>query len=134
MENSLPAVKLSEIAQVALTVTDLREAKAFYRDVLGMQFLFDAGTMAFFQCGPVRLTIGVPEKPCNPEGTVVYFRIAEMEPACALLKGLGVAFLQEPHVVARMKSHDLWLAFVKDPSGNPLGLMSEVARDGRPTA
>jgi hypothetical protein len=27
-----------------------------------------------------------------------------------------------------MKSHDLWLAFIKDPSGNTLGLMSEVAR------
>jgi len=106
----------------------------FYRDVLGMQFLFDAGTMAFFQCGPVRLMIGTSEKAIHPEGTVVYFRIAEMESACAALKRHGVAFIQEPHLVARMKSHDLWLAFLKDPSGNPIGLMSEVAREGSQAA
>jgi methylmalonyl-CoA/ethylmalonyl-CoA epimerase len=131
MENSTQAVHLDQIAQVALTVTNLAEAKAFYQDVLGMQFLFEAGTMVFFQCGPVRLLIGMPEpdKPFSPGSTVVYFRIAEIEPACAALKSQGVAFIQEPHLVARMKSHDLWLAFLKDPAGNPIGLMSEVARD-----
>jgi methylmalonyl-CoA/ethylmalonyl-CoA epimerase len=146
MENLTQAVHLDQIAQVALTVTNLAEAKAFYQDVLGMQFLFEAGTMAFFQCGGVRLMIGASEsasasasasesdKPFNPEGAVVYFRIAEIESACAALKSRGVVFLQEPHLVARMKSHDLWLAFLKDPAGNPLGLMSEVAREAAPAA
>jgi methylmalonyl-CoA/ethylmalonyl-CoA epimerase len=140
MENLTQAVHLDQIAQVALTVTNLAEAKAFYQDVLGMQFLFQAGAMAFFQCGGVRLMIGASEsesesgKPFNPASTVVYFRIAEIESACAALKSQGVAFIQEPHLVARMKSHDLWLAFLKDPSGNPIGLMSEVAREAAPTA
>jgi methylmalonyl-CoA/ethylmalonyl-CoA epimerase len=129
MENSTQAVHLDQIAQIALTVTNLAEAKAFYQDVLGMQFLFETGSMAFFQCGSVRLLLGTSDKPFNPEGTVVYFRIAHIEPACAALKSQGVAFVQEPHLVARMKSHDLWLAFLKDPAGNPIGLMSEVARD-----
>jgi len=128
MEITNPAVHLNEVAQIALTVTNLPEATAFYRDVLGMQFLFDAGTMAFFQCGTVRLMIGTSDKPTVSDGTIVYFRVPEMDSVCATLKDQGVAFVQEPHLVARMKSHDLWLAFVKDPAGNTLGLMSEVAR------
>ena len=44
-------IQLGCIGQIALTVTDLAEAKRFYGETLGMKFLFDAGTMAFFQCG-----------------------------------------------------------------------------------
>lgn len=126
-----PTIRLNEIGQIALTVTNLDEAKVFYRDVLGMQFLFDAGTMAFFQCGTVRLLIGTAEKPAHQEpatGTVLYFRVGDLAGSCAALKAKGVAFIQEPHVVAKMKDHDLWLAFVRDPAGNTLGLMSEVPR------
>ncbi|MDP9049118.1 MAG: VOC family protein [Acidobacteriota bacterium] len=84
--------------------------------------------MSFFQCGGVRLMLGTSDKPFNPEGTILYFRVAEMESACASLRSNGVEFVQQPHLVTRMKSHDLWLAFIKDPAGNRLGLMSEVAR------
>ncbi|QEE26977.1 VOC family protein [Terriglobus albidus] len=119
---------LNDIAQVALTVQDLPRALTFYRDVLGMQFLFEAGNMAFFQCGSVRLMIGASDKPAGG-GTTVYFRVADIQAVAAFLKGQGIALVQEPHLVARMKSHDLWLAFVNDPDGNTLGVMSEVARD-----
>jgi len=121
---------LNEIGQIALTVRDLAESKRFYQDVLGMKFLFDAGTMAFFQCGNIRLMIGLAEKPVTPEGTILYFRVAEIQGVAASLKASGVEFLQEPQFVAKMPDHDLWLAFLKDPSGNTLGLMSEVRRDG----
>jgi methylmalonyl-CoA/ethylmalonyl-CoA epimerase len=122
------AVHLDEIAQVALTVQDLAEAKRFYQDVLGMRFLFDAGTMAFFQCGTVRLLIGASDKPTTPGETILYFRVPDIQSAHTTLKQGGVVFLQEPHLVARMKSHDLWLAFLKDPAGNKLALMAEVER------
>jgi len=121
------AVQLESIGQIALTVRDLAESKHFYQDILGLKFLFDAGTMAFFQIGPVRLMIGLAERPVTPEGTILYFRVGDIHGAAAALRQTGVVFLQEPHLVAKMPSHDLWMAFLKDPSGNVLGLMSEVA-------
>jgi methylmalonyl-CoA/ethylmalonyl-CoA epimerase len=121
-------VHLQDVAQIAITVQDLAEAKIFYRDVLELKFLFEAGTMAFFQCGSVRLMIGEAEKPSTSEGTIVYFRVANLEATAQLLESRGASLVQQPHLVARMKSHDLWLAFLKDPAGNTLGLMSEVVR------
>lgn len=128
MENSEQEVHLEEIAQVALTVRNLPEATEFYRDLLGMRFLFHAGTMAFFQCGAVRLMIGTSDNETGADGTILYFRVPKIQSAHALLKSKGVTFVQDPHLVARMKSHDLWMAFIRDPSGNTLGLMSEVSR------
>jgi methylmalonyl-CoA/ethylmalonyl-CoA epimerase len=98
-----------------------------------MRHLFDAGTMTFFQCGTVRLLIGAAEpgtaKPAaGMDGTILYYRVADIERVHAALKGRGVQFVQEPHLVARMKSHDLWLAFLKDPSGNAMALMEEKSR------
>jgi predicted enzyme related to lactoylglutathione lyase len=129
MDNPQTQVELNEIGQIALTAGNLAEAKAFYRDVLGMRFLFDAETMCFFQCGSVRLMIGTSEKLVDPGGTILYFRVPNIREANASLLAKGVAFVQEPHLVARMKSHDLWLAFFKDPAGNTLALMSEEARE-----
>jgi predicted enzyme related to lactoylglutathione lyase len=122
---------LNEIAQVAISVQNLAEAKEFYQHILGMRFLFDAGTMAFFQCGTVRLMIGTSEKPSAPGGTILYFRVPDIKSAHGTLKNQGVEFVQEPHLVARMKSHDLWLAFLKDPAGNTLALMSEIERSAQ---
>jgi methylmalonyl-CoA/ethylmalonyl-CoA epimerase len=122
-------VRLQDVTQIAFTVQNLEEAKFFYQDVLELKFLFEAGTMAFFQCGSVRLMIGEAEKPTLSEGTIVYFRVADLEATAHLLESRGISFVQQPHLVARMKSHDLWMAFLKDPAGNTLGLMSEVARD-----
>ncbi len=128
MNNPETPVQLNEIAQIALTVSDLARARTFYKDVLGMQFLFDAGTMSFFQCGSVRLMIGASDRSVDPAGTILYFRVPQIHDAHTSLNAKGVAFVQEPHLVARMKSHDLWLAFFKDPAGNTLALMSEEAR------
>ncbi|MGD0798174.1 MAG: VOC family protein [Acidobacteriaceae bacterium] len=128
MTKEVGAAGIEEIAQIAFTVGDMAEAKAFYGDALGLKFLFDAGEMAFFQCGEVRLMVGKSEKQTSCEGTIVYFRVADIEAASSSLEARGVNFLQKPHLVARMKSHDLWMAFLKDPAGNRLGLMSEVGR------
>jgi methylmalonyl-CoA/ethylmalonyl-CoA epimerase len=121
-------VHLQDIAQIAFTVRNLTDAKRFYRDVLELKLLFEAGNMAFFQCGSVRLMIGEAEEPAISEGTIVYFRVADLESTAQLLESRGISFVQRPHLVARMKSHDLWMAFLKDPAGNTLGLMSEVFR------
>jgi methylmalonyl-CoA/ethylmalonyl-CoA epimerase len=117
---------LKEIGQIALTVRDLAKAKDFYGRVLGLEFLFDAGNMIFFKCGNVRLLIGAAANAEPSEGTIIYFRTADIHATHGALKEQGVRILQAPHVVAKMKEHDLWLAFLKDPEGNTLALMSEV--------
>jgi methylmalonyl-CoA/ethylmalonyl-CoA epimerase len=126
-------IQLECIGQIALTVRDLAVSKRFYQETLGMKFLFDAGSMLFFQCGTVRLMLGLGEKPSTAEsvagqGTILYFKVAEIEAVGAVLKAQGVEFVKDAHLVAKMPDHDLWMAFVKDPSGNVLGLMSEVVR------
>jgi methylmalonyl-CoA/ethylmalonyl-CoA epimerase len=128
LEDTQQSVHLSEIGQIALTVHDLAQAKDFYQNILGMQFLFEAGTMAFFQCGAIRLMIGATEKPFSSEGTILYFRVLDIHGVYSALKNRGVSFVQEPHLVARMKSHDLWMSFLKDPDGNTLALMNEITR------
>jgi methylmalonyl-CoA/ethylmalonyl-CoA epimerase len=119
-------VRLEEIGQIAVTVSDLQRSKEFYQDILGMQFLFDAGTMAFFQCGKIRFAIGTSSTPVAPSGTIVYFRVPDIHSAHETLAGKGVVFIQEPFRVARMADHDLWLAPFRDPDGNPIELMCEL--------
>jgi methylmalonyl-CoA/ethylmalonyl-CoA epimerase len=128
MEDNRGRVHLDEIGQIALTVMDLESSKTFYEDVLGMKFLFDAGTMAFFQCGALRLMVGSGEQTSPGGGTILYFRVRDMEGVHAALTEAGVQFTQPPHLVARMKTHDLWLADFRDPSGNLLALMEEKSR------
>jgi methylmalonyl-CoA/ethylmalonyl-CoA epimerase len=118
---------LNEIGQIALTVRDLARAKDFYQNKLGMKFLFDAGTMAFFECGTIRLMIGLSES-AEIGGTILYFKVGEIEAVHRVLEERGVEFLQAPHLVTRMPSYELWMAFLKDTEGNTLALMSEVAR------
>ncbi len=118
-------IQVEGIAQVALAVRDLEEARVFYRDVLGLRFSFESGAMVFFRCGDARVLLGESEQPATGEGTIVYFRVPDLDVSFVALQRLGVEIVQEPHLVARMKGYDLWLAFVKDPSGNTLGLMCE---------
>lgn len=122
-------VHLDDIGQIALTVNDLDAARAFYRDTLGMRFLFDAGALTFLQCGSVRLMLTTGEGQSSPgSSTVLYFRVQDLEGVHAALLAQGVRFEQEPHMIARMPDHELWMAFLRDPSGNLLGLMEEKRR------
>ena len=122
-------VQLQDVMQVAITVTDLPRAKRFYQHVLGMQFLFEAGTLLFFQCGTVRLMVSTPEAPIVCGGTIIYFRVADLAATHRALEQNGVVFLEPPHLIAKMPDHDLWLSVFKDPDTNLIGLMSEI-RDG----
>src|SRR5580658_1719174 len=92
-ENS---VHLNDIGQIALTVRDLARAKDFYHNILGMRFLFDAGTMAFFQCGAVRLMIGLSEEAGPIGGTILYFKVREIQKVHDTLKEQSVEFIQPP--------------------------------------
>ena len=65
MTNPIPiGPTLSRIGQIFVNVKDLGRAIAFYRDILGMTFLFQAPpAMAFFDCGGIRLMLGVADRP-----------------------------------------------------------------------
>ena len=120
------------VGQLLVPVDDLAKGVSFYRDVLGLPFLFEAPPqMAFFNCGGIRLLVGMPPpgQAARP-GSAIYFRVSEIGPVFSTLKNAGVEFSAEPHVVHRTPSMELWLAEFQDPFGNSLALMSEVKSGG----
>lgn len=119
--------RINQIGQIALPVSDLEKAIVFYRDVLGMKFLFQAPPgLAFFDCGGVRLMLDVPAKEQdNSYASIIYYKVEDLPSAYGTLKSRGVIFEQAPELVAKMPDHELWMAFLKDPDGNMLGLMWE---------
>lgn len=119
---------LSTIGQIAITVGEIDRAVAFYRDVLGMQLLFQMPNMGFFACDGVRLMISVAEKAAEQYSSIIYFKVVDIQQAYQTLKDRGAPFEGEPHLLARMPDHDLWMAFLRDPDRNLLALMSEAPR------
>jgi methylmalonyl-CoA/ethylmalonyl-CoA epimerase len=118
---------LSAIGQIALTVHDLEEATAFYRDVLGIPFLFEVPGMSFFQCGDIRLMLGETDSEEPSAGTsILYYRVGDINEAHATLRKRGVEFVQDPVLVHKAEDHELWLAFFADLDGNTLALMCEA--------
>ncbi len=129
MDNGSPQLQISGIGQIAVTVHDLPRAIAFYRDVLGIRFLFEIPNAAFFDCGGIRLMLAVPEAPeFDHPSSILYYRVKEIQQAYELLRSQEVPFEREPHLVARLEGFDLWLTFFRDPENNLLALMSEVPR------
>jgi predicted enzyme related to lactoylglutathione lyase len=122
-------VALGSIGQLHISVADVDRSVAFYRDVLGIPFLFQVPgrPMAFFQCGEVRLYLGVPESPEFTSRVVVYFTVDDVDAEFGRLREAGVEFRDQPHVVHRDDRHELWMAFFADPDGNHLALMQERA-------
>jgi len=117
---------LSTIGQLLVPVRDVERATAFYRDVLGIRFLFAFPGMAFFDADGVRLYLSQPESPGFDGRATIYFRVADIRAAVAALEARGVTFDDRPHVVHRDGSSELWMCFTRDPDGNNIGLMSEV--------
>jgi methylmalonyl-CoA/ethylmalonyl-CoA epimerase len=120
------------VAQVMIPIEDFERGTAFYRDTLGIPFLFAAPPqMAFFMCGPVRLLVGVmPPGQQAQRGSAIYFQVPDIHAVFASLKNDGVEFVADPHLVNRTPKSELWLAEFKDPDGNQLALMSEIPIDG----
>jgi len=118
---------LTGIGQLHITVSDLEESVRFYRDVLGLPHLFtvEGQPMAFFQAGSVRLYLGVTEDESFRSRPVVYYSVEDVESAYSEVTGRGAASLARPHVVHRDGGTELWMAFVSDPDGNPVGMMAE---------
>src|SRR5579864_7386077 len=119
---------ISRIGQIAINAHDVERAVTFYQDALGLKLLFKAGPgLAFFDCGGVRLMLTRPEKPeFDHPSSILYFFVPDIQSAHAGMKVKGVKFEDEPHLIAKMPDHELWMVFFHDSEGNLLGLMSEV--------
>ena len=119
---------LSKIGQIALPVSDVERAIAFYRDALEMKFLFQVPNLGFFDCDGIRLMLSSGEKPGDSSASVIYFKVPDIHHSYKTLSARSVAFEGEPHLIARMPDHDLWMAFFRDPDRNLLALMCEMPK------
>jgi predicted enzyme related to lactoylglutathione lyase len=117
---------LSRIHQISMRAHDVERAVRFYRDTLGLPFLFAAPPrLAFFDCGGVRLMLSTPEPGFDHPGSVLYFAVEDIRQMHEALTSRGVAFRTAPHKIATLADREVWLADFEDSEGNTLALMSE---------
>jgi len=119
--------QLSEIGQIAVPVSDLDRAVQFYRDALGLRFLFQAPPgLAFFDCAGVRLMLDQAADNRDHRSSILYFRVPNISEAYQTLRGRGVKFQDEPHLIHKDVDYELWMAFFQDPENNTLAIMNEI--------
>ena len=120
-------LKLDAIGQIHITVSDINAAISFYRDTLGMEFLFRVPeqSMAFFNCGGIRLYLGITEGLDRPSQPLIYYNVSDIDEACDSLRQRDVDLEALPHVVHRTEEMELWMASLKDPEDNLVCLMEE---------
>ena len=127
----MTAVSLSRIRQIAVPVDDVISAKAFYKDVLGMQHLFDAPpALSFFDCDGVRLMLCGPAaqgEDADRQHAVLFYDVSDIKDTYAAIKAAGAPTHAEPHIIARVNGRDVWIAELGDGHGNNVSLISEVA-------
>lgn len=125
---------LSKIGQIGVRVNDLDRAVAFYRDTLGMRFLFQAPPgLAFFDCSGIRLLLDLAQDAASDHpASVIYYSVPDIRAAHETLRARGVRFLRDPHLVANLGRVEVWMAFFRDPDENVLALMSEVPVEATP--
>ena len=120
---------LGQVGQIAVPVADIERAVRFYRDTLGMRFLFQAPPgLGFFDLNGIRLMLDEPARAQAGNSSVIYYKVGNIEAAFATLLDRGVHFERPPHLIAKMPDHDLWMAFLRDPDNNLIALMSEVRK------
>lgn len=120
-------LKLSEMGQIAITVSEVSTALPFYRDVLGLTFLFSPGpNLAFLAAGSVRLMLSTPQGAGTPgHNSILYFKVTDIVATHAAIVARGATSERAPQMAAKLPDHELWLGFLRDPDGNLVGLMEE---------
>ena len=119
--------KLSEIRQIAITVSDVGTALPFYRDALGLTFLFSpAANLAFLAAGSVRIMLTTPQGAGTPgQNSILYFKVTDIAATHEAIVQRGAKQERAPQLAAKLPDHDLWSSFLRDPDGNLIGLMEE---------
>ena len=121
-------INIEKIGQIAIAITELKTSVHFYRDILGLELLFEVPSgLAFFNCGGTRLMLTTLQgKEEDHKTSVIYYQVADIKSSTEKLKAKGVDFEREPQFAAKMADHDLWLGFFRDPDNNLVGLMAEI--------
>lgn len=121
--NAPNPIRLGPIAQIAVVVKDMPRATGFYRDALGLPFLFEAPGLAFFQCGEIMLMLSQPSSPeFDHPSAILYFQVDDISAAYQALKGRGVSFIDTPHIVHADTEMELWMAFFRDLDQNVMAI------------
>lgn len=125
---------MNQIGQIAIAVSNIDRSEAFYEGTLGLRKLYRYGDLSFFDCAGVRLMLSPPENGgmVEPGQGAIYFRVADLVLAVKDLKAKGADVFSEPHLLAPMPDHDLWMAFTRDPDGHLIGLMMEAPKGWQP--
>lgn len=124
---------LGRIGQISVNARNLERAVGFYRGILRLPLLFEAGKLAFFDAGGVRLMLSVAERPeFDHPGSVLYFSVPEIRQGFQALVERGVRFDTAPHCIAKLADREVWMAFFRDSEGNLLALMSEQLPESAP--
>ena len=120
---------LGPIGQVARTVKDIAAARSWYAETLGLTHLYSFGNLAFFDCAGLRLFLSEGEG--GAADSILYFRVADIRAAQAVLAARGVEFTHAPHLIhTHADGTEEWMAFFRDNEGRPLALMSQVKAGG----
>ena len=120
-------VTIERLGQVAIPVHDLDRAVHFYRDVLGLKFLFRVPNLAFFDCGGVRILLDVvQDAEFDHPSSVFYFSVADLPEQHRRLESHGVEVVAAPHKIATLGDREVWMSFFRDPDRNVHALMSEI--------
>lgn len=118
------SIGVQGIRQIAVTVSDMDRAVAFYADTLGLDLRFRNDTLAFFDCGETRLLLGA-KRAEDADGIVVYFEVEDIFDAVDGLRDAGIQVEKEPECLARMAGRAMWVAFFRDSEGALAALIAE---------
>lgn len=118
---------LSEIGQIAVTVGDVSKALTYYRDILGLKFLFCPNpNLAFLAAGSVRIMLSTPQgRGVAGANSILYFKVTDIETTYAASVARGGISERAPKLTARLPDHELWIGELRDLEGNLIGLMEE---------
>jgi DNA-binding CsgD family transcriptional regulator/catechol 2,3-dioxygenase-like lactoylglutathione lyase family enzyme len=123
--STMSTLQLGPIGQISRSVRDIKEAEAWYKNVLGLPHLYTFGTLAFFDCAGTRLFLSQTEKP-GPE-SILYLKVLDIVATHRELEARGVEFVSAPHMIHKHgDGTEEWMAFFNDPEGRPLAVMSQV--------
>jgi methylmalonyl-CoA/ethylmalonyl-CoA epimerase len=123
--------KIVEIGQVAITVADVKKSLVFYRDILGLDFLYSPSeSLAFLQCGPTRIMLTRPQGVGEVgKNSIFYFKTSNIEKFYEDAIANGAEEKREPQLAADLGAHELWIGFLKDPDENVVGIMEEKRKE-----
>ena len=118
-------LKVQSLGQIAYRVQDVQKSTEFFRDVVGLPFLFSAGpNLAFFDLNGCRLMVTRDGSQQETTNSILYFLVNSINEAYEALNG-QVKRVDEPHLIAEMADHDLYMFFIEDGQGNTVGFMEE---------